>query len=287
MSAKKKLELHVNVERDIMTFTTKEGQPYHITAFPEDIGGYVMLPGDPERVLEIAKHLDEAREITFHREYRVWTGSLNGEKVSVCSTGIGGPSTAIAVEELANLGAHTFLRVGSSGAIQEEINCGDIVISVAAVRHDGTSDRYVELAYPAYAHYEVTLALVEAAEKLGHPYHLGITLSSSSFYVGEGRPSYGGYFPSHAQTLIKDLQTAKVANVEMESATLFPLASIFGLRAGGTCAVYDNITTGQIEIKGQKENIEVGVEALRNLIKWDRIKNNKGKTHLYLSLLAK
>ena len=270
-----------------MTFATKEGQPYHITAYPEDIGGYVMLPGDPERVLDIAEHLDDAKEITFHREYRVWTGNLDGEKVSVCSTGIGGPSTAIAVEELALLGAHTFLRVGSSGAIQEEIKCGDIVISVAAVRHDGTAERYVELAYPAYAHYEVTLALVEAAEKLGHPYHLGITLSSSSFYVGEGRPGYGGYFPSHAENLIKDFQMAKVANLEMESATLFPLASIFGLRAGGSCAVYDNIVTGELAVKGQEENIEVAVEGLRTLIEWDRIKKKKGKKHLYPTLLAK
>jgi uridine phosphorylase len=204
--------------------------------------------------------------------------------VSVCSTGIGGPSSAIAVEELARLGAHTLVRVGSSGAIQEHIRCGDVVISVAAVRHEGTAERYVEMAYPAYAHYEITLALVEAAEKLNHPYHLGITLSSSAFYVGEGRPGYGGYFPSHAENIVKDMQMAKVANVEMESATIFPLASIFGMRAGGSCAVYDNMVTGEIEITGQQKNIEVAIEGVRNLIKWDRMKMEKGKSNLYPSL---
>ncbi|MFQ5710596.1 MAG: uridine phosphorylase [Candidatus Geothermarchaeales archaeon] len=267
-----------------LTFQTKEGKQYHVRAHPEDIGSYALLPGDPERVEKIAKHLDEATEVAYHREFCVWTGALKGEKVTVCSTGIGGPSTAIAVEELSRLGVRTFLRIGSSGAIQEPIRCGDLVISSAAVRHDGASDRYVELSYPAYASYEVTLALVEAAEKLGYNYHVGVTVSSSSFYVGEGRPGFGGYMPSHARNLLDDFREARILNLEMECATLFVLASIFGLRAGATCAVYDNMVTGEVRISGEEENIEVAMEATKILIDWDRAKARMGKRYFYPSL---
>ena len=165
---------------------------YHVRVKPGDISGYVLLPGDPGRVPIIAELWDERWEVSFHREFRVWSGKIDGKPISACSTGIGCPSAAIAVEELARAGAHTFIRVGSTGAIQPEIELGDLIISVAAMKLEGTSLQYAPSAYPAYADYEVVLALIEAAESLNLRYHLGVTASTDSFYLGQSRPGFRG-----------------------------------------------------------------------------------------------
>src|SRR5579864_4944697 len=155
---------------------------YHVGLGPGDVGKYVLVPGDPGRTPMIAKYLDGAREVAFSREYRTFTGSLNGVPVSTMSTGMGGPSVAIGIEELNELGVHTFLRVGTCGAAQPEIKMGDLVIALASVRSEGTPDGYVPLEYPAVASLDVVEALVEAAEASRVPYHLGVIRSVDALY---------------------------------------------------------------------------------------------------------
>jgi len=260
---------------------TKTGAQYHIGCRKGDVGRYVFLPGDPDRVPKIAGRWDSAREVSSHREYRVWTGRLDGIKVSACSTGIGGPAAAIAIEELAAIGADTFIRVGTCGALRKEIRCGDLVISTAAVRLDGTSRQYVQPEYPAVANYEIVLSLIEAAEKLGYRYHVGYTASSDSFYVGQGRPRFKGYLPLGAEKTVETLSKVNVLNFEMEAATIFTLAGIYGLRAGAVCAVYANRITNRFEIKGEEEVCKAAVEAVRILARWDKERKKKGKQYWY------
>ena len=164
------------------------GLQYHIRCKRGDVERYVLLPGDPERVDLIAADWDESRRIANYREHRTFSGKVGGVALTCCSTGAGGGSTASALEELAVLGGDTYIRVGTTAALQPEIECGDIVISSGAMRHDGTSQYYVDPAYPAVAHYAVTAALVEAAERLGLRYHVGVSCSTASFYCGQGRP---------------------------------------------------------------------------------------------------
>ncbi|ANF22880.1 uridine phosphorylase [Thermococcus piezophilus] len=256
---------------------TEEGYQYHIACKPGDAARYVLLPGDPERVPKISSLWDEAKEIAFHREYRTHTGKYKGVPISVTSTGIGGPSTAIAIEELAAIGADTFIRVGSTGAIQPGMEIGDLIIAKAAVRLEGTSRQYVRIEYPAVADLEVTLALIEAAETLGVRYHTGITASTDSFYLGQGRPGLNGYFPSFAKNILDDLRQARVTNFEMEAATLFTLANIYGLRAGCVCAVFANRVTNEFGKAGEKEAALVASEAVKILSEWDEEKEQKGK----------
>ena len=260
---------------------TKTGAQYHIGCKKGDVGRYVFLPGDPDRVPKIADLWNSAREVSSHREYRVWTGRLDGIRVSACSTGIGGPAAAIAVEELAAIGADTFIRVGTCGALRKEIRCGDLVISTAAVRLDGTSRQYVQPEYPAVANYEIVLSLIEATEKLGYRYHVGYTASSDSFYVGQGRPGFKGYLPLGAEKTVETLSKVNVLNFEMEAATIFTLAGIYGLRAGAVCAVYANRITNRFEIKGEKEVCKTAVEAVRILAGWDKEREKKGKRYWY------
>jgi len=266
---------------------TEEGYQYHIACKPGDVARYVLLPGDPERVPKISSLWDEAREIAFHREYRTHTGKYKGVPISVTSTGIGGPSTAIAIEELAAIGADTFIRVGSTGAIQPGMEIGDLIIARAAVRLEGTSKQYVRIEYPAVADLEVTVALIEAAETLGVRYHLGITASTDSFYLGQGRPGLNGYFPSFARNLLDDLRQARVTNFEMEAATLFTLANIYGLRAGCVCAVFANRVTNEFGKAGEKEAALVASEAVKILLEWDEEKGRAAKRVWFPGLRGK
>jgi uridine phosphorylase len=155
---------------------------YHVGLAKGEVGEYVLVPGDPGRTPMIAKYLDGAKEVAFSREYRTFTGSLDGVPVSTMSTGMGGPSVAIGIEELSELGVHTFLRVGTCGAAQPEIKIGDLVIALGAVRSEGTPNGYVPLEYPAVASLEVVNALVEAAEASGVPHHVGIIRSVDALY---------------------------------------------------------------------------------------------------------
>ncbi|MEM0441079.1 MAG: uridine phosphorylase [Candidatus Caldarchaeum sp.] len=258
---------------------------YHVRVKKGEIAPYVLMPGDPERVPKIAQFWDEAREISFHREYKVWHGKAGNVAISACSTGIGAPSTVLAVEELARAGCHTFIRVGSCGALQPGIEIGDQIITTAAVRLEGTSSQYVLPGYPAHASYEVVLALVEAAETLGVNYHVGVTASTDSFYTGQGRPGFRNYWWSFSKSILEDLKAMNVLNLEMEASALLTVASLYGLRAGAVCTVFANRVNDTFGVKGEETAAKVATETVKILAEWDEIKQKKGKKYLTASML--
>jgi len=249
---------------------------YHVELGDGDVEGPVLLPGDPDRVDVVADRWDDHTERASHREYRTLVGSYDGEPVTVTSTGIGSPSAAIAVEELARVGAETFIRVGSCGAIREEASVGDLVITTAAVRQEGTSDEYVRPEYPAAADDEVVTALVTAAERLGYEYHLGVTCSTDSFYAGQSRPGFEGFRAAGAAERIEALREAGVVNFEMEAAAILTLAGLYGLRAGAVCTVYANRVTGEFRTEGEAKAAETASLAAAILARMDRRKAEAG-----------
>ena len=225
---------------------------YHVAVGPDDVAGPVLLPGDPERVPKIAETWNRAEEVASHREFRTVTGEYEGAPLTCTSTGIGSPSAAIAVEELARVGVETFLRVGSCGVIQPGIDVGDLIITSGAVRQEGTSAEYVREDYPAVADHEVVSALVAAAEELGYDYHVGLTCSTDSFYAGQGRPGFGGFEAAGAAERVEALREAGVVNFEMEAAAILTLANLYGLRGGAVCTVYANRVTGEFRTEGER-----------------------------------
>ncbi len=229
------------------------GKQYHIACGQGDVAPSILIPGDPARVGKIASLWDSSKEIANHREYHTMTGVYQEVPISCTSSGIGGPSLAIAVDELCRISVQTFIRVGSTGGIQKGQNIGDLVISTGAVRLEGTSKDFVIAEYPAVANYEVVMALIEAAEELKFRYHVGITASTDTFYTGQGRPAYKEYFPSFKEHIYKDMQAAGVLNFEMEAATLFTIASIFGKRAGAVCCIVANRVTDEFEIDDEMQ----------------------------------
>ncbi|MEF8831582.1 MAG: nucleoside phosphorylase [Halobacteriales archaeon] len=243
---------------------------YHLEVSPGDVADAVLLPGNPERVEKIAGLWDEREEVAHHREYRTVTGRYEGTDISVTSTGIGSPSAAIAVEELAGVGAETFIRVGSCGGIQPELSVGDLVITTGAVRQEGTSEEYVREDYPAVASTEVVDALVAAAEHLGYDYHVGLTMSADSFYAGQGRPGFEGYEAPGAEDLVAELQAANVKNIEMEAAALLTLSNLYDLRAGIVSTVYADRTSGEFRTEGELRAAETASLAVKLLSEMDR-----------------
>lgn len=262
-----------------------EGLQYHIRCKDGDVARYVLLPGDPDRTDLIAKEWDEARFIAAHREYRTWTGAVGGVPVSACSTGIGGPSASIALEELASLGADTFIRFGTCGALQEGVQCGDLIVCDRAMRQDGASPDYVDITYPAAASYEVTAALVESCERLGLRYHVGVSCSTASFYCGQARPGFKGYKQSWFQNKIEDLVRAGVMCFEMEAATVLALSSLYGLRAGVVLVAVADRRGNTLQYIGMDRCIQAANEAVKVLASWDRIKTAKGKKHWFPGLM--
>src|SRR6056297_1173520 len=259
---------------------------YHIEVGEEDVADAVLLPGNPERIEKITQFWDSADEMASHREYRTVTGDYEGTPISVTSTGIGSPSAAIALEELARVDADTFIRVGSCGAIQPDMEVGDLVITSGAVRQEGTSKAYVREDYPAVADKEVVSALVAAAERLGYDYHVGLTMSADSFYAGQGRPGFDGYEAPGSDDLVETLRNANVKNIEMEAATILTLASLYDLRAGAICAVYANRQTGEFRIEGDTRAAETASLAVDLLARMDQRKRESGVSqwHARLSL---
>ncbi|UJG40650.1 MAG: nucleoside phosphorylase [Candidatus Heimdallarchaeum aukensis] len=262
----------------------EQGMQYHIECKPGDLKGPVLLPGDPERAKRIASTWEEMHQVAAHRQYYSYTGKVHGVPISVTSTGIGTPACEIAMTELVNIGCDTFIRVGSSGAIQPGIELGDLIISSGAVKMEGSSGFYVLPEYPAMAHYEVVLALIEACETLGFRYHLGITASSSSFYLGQGRPGVNDYKLSKTDLIVPDLQKMGVLNFEMEASHIFTLGQIYGLRTGAICAVYANRVTNEFATKGEKEAIQAANLAVKILHDMDLEKKEKGKKYWYRAL---
>jgi uridine phosphorylase len=262
-------------------------EQYHIVCRRGDLTEYLLVPGDPDRVPRIAAFWDSAEEVSCHREFRGFKGKYKGVPISALSSGIGPACMAIAVNEASNVGVKTFVRVGSTGAIHAQIKCGDVIISSAAVRLDGTSNCYVVPEYPAVADYEVLLALIEAAESLDiRDYHVGITATTSDFYAGQNRPMRKDCAPS-MQDLLPDLQEAGVLNFEMETATLYTLASLYGLRAGAVCAVQANRCTNEFKTGAGEENaIKIANEAARILNDWDALKTKRKRRWLFPSLIC-
>ena len=258
-----------------------EGLQYHLMIKKGDVSRYVLLPGDPERVPLIAKYWDKAWHVATHREFVTYSGYYKGVFISATSTGIGAPSTAIAIEELARCGVDTFIRVGTTGALKREIKLGDLVISTGAVRLEGTSRHYAISEYPAVASFEVVLALIEAAESLGVNYHVGLTASSDSFYVGQERPGFKDYLPPFQRGLIEYLRSMNVLNFEMEASVIFILSNIYGLRAGAVCAAIANRETDEFKPGvGVEDAIRVANEAVKILSEWDFEKERRGKKYI-------
>lgn len=242
---------------------------YHVKVKPGDVGRYVLLPGDPGRVEKIAAFLDEPHFVSENREHTVWTGKLLGEKVSVVSTGMGCPSTAIAVEELIKVGADTFIRVGTAGAMQPFIELGDVVVVTGAIRDEGTTRQYLPIEYPAIADVQVVNALAAAAESLGFHHHLGVSHSKDNFY---------GEIETDRMPLADELKLrwkawtagGAVAS-EMEASALFILGSIYRKRTGAVLTVIGSDTaTLNAKKTSPDAMIEVAVEAVKRLIEQDR-----------------
>jgi len=267
--------------------STESGRKqYHIACGPGDLAETLLVPGDPDRVPKIAKFWDSAREVSSHREFRSYTGKYKGVPISALSSGIGPACMAIAVNESSNIGVNTFIRVGSTGAIQKNIACGDLIISSAAVRLDCTSNCYVMPEYPAAANYEVLLALIEAAESLDiGTYHVGVTATTSDFYAGQNRP-IGQTRSSNTENLLPTLQKAGVLSFDMETATLYTIAGLYGLRAGSVFAVYANRCVNEFKPgEGEENAIKTANEAVKILHEWDAVKLRRNRQWLFPSLM--
>ncbi len=243
---------------------------YHVGLAAGEVGAYVLMPGDPFRTALIAKYLDGAEEKAFSREYRTFTGTVEGARVSTTSSGIGGPSAAIAVEELAELGAHTFLRVGTCGAAQSGIKMGDLVIATGSVRSEGTPDAYVPREYPAIAHPDVVNACVAAAEAAGAGHHLGIIRSVDALY-SDLIPSRMPRREALEAELLMWSRAGVVAN-DMESSTIMVVSSLRKLRAGVILLCIDELGSGEIHHLDpalMDRMLRVAVDAIRRLIVGD------------------
>lgn len=238
---------------------------YHIQLKKGDVGRYVLLPGDPGRCKPIAALFDDAKLVATNREYVTYTGYLEGEKVSVTSTGIGSPSAAIAVEELIKIGADTFIRVGTSGAIQKDIHSGELAIITGAIRDEGTTLHYLPVEFPAVADLEVVLALQRAAQKTGVKYRTGISQTKDSFY-GQHEPERMGV----AARLLDRWKAWEIGGAlcsEMEAAAIFIIASMHRARAGGVMMMH-----GIGEVQSLDPLLETAVTGLREIIAFDRAK---------------
>ena len=242
---------------------------YHLEVGAGDVADSVLLPGDPERLETVVDAWDDHEFVASHREYRTATGTVDDTPISVTSTGIGSPSAAIAVEELARVGSDTFLRVGSCGAITPEADIGDLIISSGAVRQEGTSKEYVREDYPAVADHAVVSALIAAAEECGYDYHVGLTCSTDSFYAGQSRPGFGGFEAAGSEERIDALRDAGVLNFEMEASAIMTLANLYGLRAGAVCTVFANRETGEFKTEGEGKAVEVASRAVAILAEMD------------------
>ena len=248
---------------------------YHINCVEGDVGGYVLLPGDPGRCEAIAQYFDNPVHIGMNREYNIYTGTLLGEKVSVCSTGIGGPSAAIAMEELVKLGAHTFVRVGTCGGIDLDVMPGDVVVATGSIRFEHTSLEYAPIEFPAVADFEIAAALKNAGEELGYRIHTGVVQCKDSFY-GQHNPERS---PVYYELLNKweSWKRLGVKASEMESSALFVVASALHVRCGSCFHVVWNQEREKAGMfmpmtEDTSGAIRVGIEAIKKLIAADKSK---------------
>ena len=253
-----------------MSVVYSKNEEFHLKISEGDVGKYVLMCGDPARCEKIAAYFDEAHFVKSAREYTIYTGTLEGETVSVCSHGIGGPSTAIALEELIHCGADTFIRIGTSGGMAVDVMGGDVVIGTGAIRMEGTSKEYAPIEFPAVADYHVVQALTEAAEKLGARYHVGVLQCKDSFY---------GQHDPDSMPVAYELKSKWDAWVkcgalasEMESSTLFIIGSVRKVRTGSIMTVFANQTRRELGLEDPMVMdtdlaIRIAVEAFRIMIR--------------------
>lgn len=253
---------------------------YHIGLGPGDLADYILLPGDPDRTERIATRFDAIEQRHRHREFASVTGTYRGLRVSVVSTGIGTDNVEIVLAEiLAITERPTFVRVGSCGALQPGMRLGDLVISTGALRLETTTNWFVHEGYPAVAHHEVVLALVEAAERRGTTHHLGITATAPGFFGAQGRPV--AHLPIRYPDLADELARQGIVNLEMEASAVLVLAGLGMCRAGVVCAVYANRVTGEFVQGDEKDQaeasvVDTGLESLLILAEMDRQKRQAG-----------
>lgn len=267
---------------------TASGRQYHINVAPGELAEYIILVGDPARAHKVAKFFDKIEFNTQNREFITYTGYVDNIRMSVMSTGIGQDNIEIVfIETIQVVENPTFIRVGSCGSLQEQINCGDLVISTGSVRLENTSLFFVPEGYPAVANYEVIISLIEAAEKLGYRYHVGLTASASGFYGAQGRniPGFRLRYPN----LVEELKELNVVNFEMESSALFTLSNIKGIRAGMVCAVYANRPKNEFigpeeKVIAEEKAIKTGIEAFKILAKIDEVKKKNNKKYWHIGL---
>ena len=249
------------------------GTQFHIRCNAEDVGRYCFLPGDPGRCEAIANHFDNPVHVGMNREYNIYTGTLLGEKVTVCSTGIGGPSAAIAMEELHNIGVDTFIRVGTCGGIDLNVLPGDVVVATGAVRFEHTSLEYAPLEFPAVADFDITAALKAASEDLGFNTHVGVVQCKDSFY-GQHSPEKSPV----SWELLQKWESWKRLGVkasEMESAALFVVAAALGVRCGSCFHAVWNQEREKLGMampmtEDTSGAITVGIEAMKRIIAADK-----------------
>ncbi len=266
---------------------TEEGLQYHLRVKPGDLQGVVLLPGDPKRVDKIVSEWDEKTKKAEYRQFISYTGKYKGTPISVTSTGIGPAACEIVLPELHAIGIHDVIRVGSCGALQEEIEIGDVVISTAAVKLEDSSHHYVRPTFPAIANYEIIMALIQACEENNIPYHVGITASSSSFYGGQGRPLPTGYISHWSEKVYEEMKQSGVKNFEMEASLIFTLSHILGMRAGAIAAVYANRATNEFGVKGEENAIKAANEAVKILHDLDEDKNKAGNKKYWYPKIRK
>ena len=256
----------------MVDYTEGSGKQYHTGVGSEDIGQYVIMPGDPKRCAKIAEFLDDAKLVADVREYTTYTGYLDGVKVSVTSTGIGGPSASIAITELAKCGAHTFIRIGTCGGMQEDVMGGDVVIATGAVRMEGTSKEYAPIEYPAVSDIDVVNALREAAKEMKTSFHVGVVQCKDSFF-GQHEPEIMPVSNELQEKWEAWIRMGCLAS-EMESAALFIAGAFLRVRVGSCFLVVANQERAKKGLPNKQahdteEAIKVAVEAMRKLIKQD------------------
>ena len=273
---------------DTRVATPTGERQYHIGLGPGELADYILLPGDQDRVERVAAHFDSVERRHRHREFASATGEFRGLRVSCVSTGIGTDNVEIVVSEiLAIADKPTFIRIGSCGALQDGMELGDLVISTGSVRLETTTNWFVHEGYPAVANYEAVLALEEAASRLGHRHHVGITATAPGFYGAQGRPI--PHLPIRYPDLAEEMTRQGVLNFEMEASALLVLAGLGGCRAGVVCAVYANRRTGEFVVGEGKDRaeaaaVETGLESLTILAELDRQKTKAGATRWRPSL---
>ena len=261
---------------------------YHIGLGPGELADYILLPGDQDRVERVASRFDSVERTHRHREFASATGLYRGQRVSCVSTGIGTDNVEIVISEiLALVQRPTFIRIGSCGALQPGMELGDLVITTGAVRLETTTNWFVHEGYPAVAHHEAVLALIEAAEGLGLRYHTGLTATAPGFYGAQGRPI--PQLPIRYPDFADEMTRQGILNFEMEASAVLVLAGLGGCRAGAGCAVFANRRTGEfvegdIKVQAEAAAIDAGLESLRILAEIDRQTATAGAAHWRPSL---